>query len=213
MHDSSYHPVPVHLFHYHLVTSRVREVEARYIGKLGFDLVARHGRIGEDLQSYEAGISWAELDALGFKLRLSELELGAVNVVVQPGQWPLPRVDHLGLALDDDEFERAIARAEDAQLRVQEHGGRRTFVSTNAGYRLELHPPRDWIDDLLGQADRLRLLELHLRSDDPEGKAEAMAQLLDCERIGADVEVGETLVRFTPGGPQGRPELEAEMFV
>jgi catechol 2,3-dioxygenase-like lactoylglutathione lyase family enzyme len=213
MHDSSYHPVPVHLFHYHLVTSRVREVEARYIGKLGFDLVARHGRIGEDLQSYEAGISWAELDALGFKLRLSELELGAVNVVVQPGQWPIPRVDHLGLALDDDEFERAIARAEDAQLRVQEHGGRRTFVSTNAGYRLELHPPRDWIDDLLGQSDRLRLSELHLKSDDPEGKAEAMAQLLDCERIGADVEVGETLVRFTPGGPQGRPELEAEMFV
>jgi len=213
MHDSSYHPVPVHLFHYHLVTSRVREVEARYIGKLGFDLVARHGRIGEDLQSYEAGISWAELDALGFKLRLSELELGAVNVVVQPGQWPLPRVDHLGLALDDDEFERAIARAEDAQLRVQEHGGRRTFVSTNAGYRLELHPPRDWIDDLLGQADRLRLSELHLKSDDPEVKAEAMAQMLDCERIGADVEIGETLVRFTPGGPQGRPELQAEMFV
>jgi catechol 2,3-dioxygenase-like lactoylglutathione lyase family enzyme len=213
MHDSSYHPVPVHLFHYHLVTSRVREVEARYIGKLGFDLVARHGRIGEDLQSYEAGISWAELDALGFKLRLSELELGAVNVVVQPGQWPLPRVDHLGLALDDDEFERAIARAEDAQLRVQEHGGRRTFVSTNAGYRLELHPPRDWIDDLLGQADRLRLSELHLKSDDPEGKAEATARILDCERIGTDVEVGETLVRFTPGGPQGRPKLEAEMFV
>ncbi len=205
--------MPVHLFHYHLVTSRVREVEARYIGKLGFDLVARHGRIGEDLQSYEAGISWAELDALGFKLRLSELELGAVNVVVQPGQWPLPRVDHLGLALDDDEFERAIARAEDAQLRVQAHGGRRTFVSTNAGYRLELHPPRDWIDDLLGQADRLRLSELHLKSDDPEVKAEAMAQMLDCERIGADVEIGETLVRFTPGGPQGRPELQAEMFV
>jgi hypothetical protein len=213
MHDSSYHPMPVHLFHYHLVTSRVREVEARYIGKLGFDLVARHGRIGEDLQSYEAGISWAELDALGFKLRLSELELGAVNVVVQPGQWPLPRVDHLGLALDDDEFERAIARAEDAHLRVQEHGGRRTFVSTNAGYRLELHPPRNWIDDLVGQADRLRLSELHLKSDDPEGKADALAQMLDCERIGADVEVGETLVRFTPGGPQGRPELEAEMFV
>jgi len=203
----------VHLFHYHLVTSRVREVEARYIGKLGFDLVARHGRIGEDLQSYEAGISWAELDALGFKLRLSELELGAVNVVVQPGQWPLPRVDHLGLALDDEEFERAIARAEDAQLRVQEHGGRRTFVSTNTGYRLELHPPRDWIDDLLGQADRLRISELHLKADGPEGKAEALAQMLDCERIGADVEIGETLVRFTPGGPQGRPELEAEMFV
>ena len=201
------------LFHYHLVTSKVREVEARYIGKLGFDLVARHGRIGEDLRSYEPGISWTELDALGFKLRLSELELGAVNVVVQPGQWPLPRVDHLGLALDEEEFDRTLSRAEDASLRVQEHGGRRTFVSTNAGYRLELHPPRDWIDELLGQTERLRLAELHLKADDPEAKARGLAELLDCERIGADVEVGDTLVRFTPGGPQGRPELEAEMFV
>src|SRR3954462_5808831 len=196
---------PVHLFHYHLVTSRVREVEARYIGKLGFDLVARHGRIGEDLTSYESGVSWTELDALGFKLRLSELELGAVNVVVQPGQWPLPRVDHLGLALDHDEFEEAITRAEEAELRVQEHGGRRTFVSTNAGYRLELHPPRDWIEDLLEGSDRLRLSELHLRADAPEAKADALAHLREVDRIGPDVEIGETLVRFVPGGPQGRP--------
>src|SRR5581483_3436784 len=64
----------VHLFHYHLVTSRVREVEARYVGKLAFGLVARHGRIGEDLTSYEPGVSWSELDAMGFKLRLTELE-------------------------------------------------------------------------------------------------------------------------------------------
>ena len=203
----------MYLFHYHLVTSRVREVEARYIGKLGFNLVARHGRVGEDLTSYEPGVSWSELDASGFKLRLTELERGAVNVVVQPGQWPLPRVDHLGLSLDEEEFERALARAEESSLRVQEHGGRRTFVSTNAGYRLELHPPRDWIDDLIGQADRLRLSEVHLKSDDPLGKADALAHILDCERIGPEVEVGETLVRFTPGGPQGRPELEAEMFV
>ena len=202
----------MHLFHYHLVTSRVREVEARYLGKLGFDLIARHGRIGEELTSYEPGVSWAELDAIGFKLRLSEVELGSVNVVVQPGQWPHPRVDHLGLALDDDEFDATLERAEDAGLRVQEHGGRRTFVSTNAGYRLELHPPRDWIDALLEQGDRLRLSELHLRADDPEAKARALADLLDCERDGGDVEVGETLVRFIPGGPQGRPELHGEAF-
>ena len=88
------------LFHYHLVTSRVREVEARYVGKLAFGLVARHGRIGEEYQSFEAGVSWEELDKIGFKLRLSELERGAVNVVVQPGQWELPRLDHFGLAFD-----------------------------------------------------------------------------------------------------------------
>jgi hypothetical protein len=210
--DSSYDAGPVYFFHYHLVTSRVREVEARYIGKLGFDLVARHGRVGEDMRSFEPGVSWAELDMLGFKLRLAELERGAVNVVVQPGQWELPRVDHLGLALDDDEFDGALARAEEASLRVQEHGGRRTFVSTNAGYRLELHPPRDWIDELLAQGAQFQLTELHLKADDPEEKARALADILDCERIGTEVEIGETLVRFTPGGPQGRPELEAEMF-
>ena len=179
---------PVQLFHYHLVTSRVREVEARYIGKLGFDLVARYGRIGEELTSYEPGVSWEELDAMGFKLRLTELERGAVNVVVQPGQWPVPRVDHLGFALDEDEFQPCSgARRADADLRVQEHGGRRTFVSTNAGYRLEIHPPRDWIEDLLGQGDELSLSELHLKPDDPRAKAEALAQICStASRDGAE---------------------------
>ena len=201
------------LVHSHLVTSRVREVEARYIGKLAFDLVARHGRIGEDLTSYEPGIAWNELDAMGFKLRLTELEKGAVNVVVQPGQWPTPRVDHLGFVLDEDEFEIALARAEQAELRVQEHGGRRTFVSTNAGYRLELHPPREWIDELLAQGDELSLSELHLKADDPATKAKALALVLGAERDGDSVEIGDTIVRFVHGGPQGRPELFGELFV
>jgi hypothetical protein len=158
-------------------------------------------------------VSWTELDAIGFKLRLTELEKGAVNVVVQPGQWPTPRVDHVGLVLDEDEFETALKRAERNDLRVQEHGGRRTFVSTNAGYRLELHPPREWIDELLAQRDELQLSELHLKADDPAGKAKALAQILDLERDGSDVEVGETVVRFVRGGPQGRPELFGELFI
>jgi len=203
----------VHLFHYHLVTSRVREVEARYIGKLAFVLVARHGRIGEELTSYEAGVAWSELDALGFKLRLTELEKGAVNVVVQPGQWPTPRVDHLGFVLDDDAFAATLARAERHDLRIQEHGGRRTFVSTNAGYRLELHPPREWIEELIAAEDVLRLAELQLRTDDPPGKAAALAELLDLGADDATVEIGDTVVRFVGGGPQGRPELHAELFV
>ena len=203
----------MHLFHYHLVTSELRDVEARYIGKLGFDLVARYGRVGDDHVSVEAGTSWEQLDHDGFKLRLSELERGAVNVVIQPGHWRLPRVDHLGVALDEDEFQEVLARAAQWNLRVQEHGGRRTFVSTNAGYRLELHPPRDWIDDLLEGGGRLRLSELHMKADDPEAKAAGLAEVLDCEPLGSDVEIGETLVRFVPGGPQGRPELHAELFV
>jgi catechol 2,3-dioxygenase-like lactoylglutathione lyase family enzyme len=202
----------VHLFHYHLVTSRVRDVEARYIGKLGFDLVARHGRIGEDTTSFEAGYGWEDLDRLGFKLRLSELERGAVNVVVQPGQWDLPRVDHLGLALDEDDFEAVLERARVRDLRLQAHGGRRTFVFTNAGYRLELHPPRDWLDDLLANSAELKLAELQLLADDPPLKAATLGELLDVAYTEDTASVGETLVRFVGGGPQGRPQLHAELF-
>ena len=141
----------MHLFHYHLVTSELRSVEARYLGRLGFDLVARYGRVGDDHVSVDPGTSWEQLDHDGFKLRLTELERGAVNVVIQPGHWRLPRVDHLGVALDEDEFQEVLARAAQWNLRVQEHGDRRTFVATNAGYRIEVHPPRDWIDELLAE--------------------------------------------------------------
>ena len=201
------------LFHYHLVTRKAREVEARYVAKLGFELVARHGRIGDEPASFEPGISWEELDARGFRLRLSELERGAVNVVVQPGQWTLPRVDHLGIVLDEDEFAEALERAAARGLRVQERSGRRTFVATGAGYRLELHPPRDWIEELLENYEELRLAELHLLADDPEGKARALGALLDLDARRDSVELGETVVRFLPGGPAGRPELHAELFL
>ena len=201
------------LFHYHLVTSRVRQVEARYVGKLAFELVARHGRIGDEYQSFEPGISWEALDRMGFKLRLSELERGAVNVVVQPGQWDLPRVDHLGIAFDEDEFADVLDRAVERELRIQAHGGRRTFIATNAGYRLEVHPPRDWLDALLGSTGDLMLGELQLLADEPEAKAVVLAELLATERDGTSVQVGESVVRFLPGGPQGRPQLQAELFV
>jgi hypothetical protein len=202
----------VRVFHYHLVTSQLRDVEARYLGRLGFHLVARHGRIGENHRSFESGTSWEELDRTGFKLRLSEIERGAVNVVIQPGHWRIPRVDHIGLSLDEDEFEEVLARATGWKLRVQEHAGRRTFVATNAGYRLEIHPPRDWIEDLLADEDDLRLAELHLRADDPRDKAEAMGALLGLPVAGTEVDVEGTVMRFVPGGPEGRPELNGELF-
>ncbi len=200
------------LFHYHLVTSELRDVEARYLGKLGFNLVARHGRVGDDHVSVEPGVSWEKLDEDGFKLRLSELERGAVNVVVQPGHWRVPRVDHVGVALDEEEFQAVLARATQWNLRVQEHGGRRTFVATNAGYRIEIHPPREWIDDLLSEREQLHLTELQLRADEPAAKAGALADILGVELQANSVLVGETVVTFLAGGPEGRPELHGERF-
>jgi hypothetical protein len=202
----------VQVFHYHLVTSELRDVEARYLGKLGFELVARYGRIGDEHVAVDPGTSWQKLDHDGFKLRLSELERGAVNVVIQPGHWRIPRVDHIGVALDEQEFQDVLARAMQWNLRVQEHGGRRTFVATNAGYRLEIHPPREWIDELLEEGGGFRLTELQLQADEPELKAGALADLLGLEMRDDAVVVGDTLVRFLRGGPEGRPELSGERF-
>ena len=200
------------LFHYHLVTSQLRDVEARYLGKLGFDLVARYGRIGEEHVAVEAGVSWEKLDHDGFKLRLSELELGAVNVVVQPGHWRGPRVDHIGVALDEEEFQEVLGRAAQWNLRVQEHGGRRTFVATIVGYRIEIHPPRDWIDELLSERAALRLTELQLRADEPDAKAGALADILGVQLEESSVLIGDAVVTFLAGGPEGRPELIGERF-
>jgi catechol 2,3-dioxygenase-like lactoylglutathione lyase family enzyme len=202
----------VHLFHYHLVTSKVRDVEARYIAKLGFRLVARYGRIGDEQTSYEAGVPWEELDRLGFRLRLSELERGAVNVVVQPGQWDLPRIDHVGFALDEDEYDEALERAQRMELRVQEYPGRRTFVATGAGYRVEIHPPRDWIEEILDESRTMRIAGLRLKSEDPAAQAAALARLLDAVMDEDTVQVGDAFVRFVEGGPPGRPQLDGELF-
>jgi hypothetical protein len=202
----------VQLFHYHLVTSELRDVEARYLGKLGFNLVARYGRVGDEHVAVESGVPWEKLDRDGFKLRLSELELGAVNVVVQPGHWRTPRVDHIGVALDEDEFQAVLTRASQWNLRVQEHGGRRTFVATNAGYRIEVHPPREWIDDLLSEREELKLMELQLRADEPGAKAGALADILGARLEESSVLVGDTVVTFVAGGPEGRPELYGERF-
>ena len=200
------------LFHYHLVTSKVREVEARYVGKLGFKMIARYGRIGDEQVSYEAGTSWEELDRIGFKLRLTELERGAVNVVVQPGQWEVPRVDHLGVALDDEEFLYTLDRATQLGLGVQEFPGRRTFIATDAGYRLEVHPQRDWIDDLLAESATMRLAELQLRADRPDEKLAGLVRVLDADGDDSYARLGDTVVRFLPDGPRGRPELYGELF-
>jgi hypothetical protein len=95
---------------------------------------------------------------------------------------------------------------------ARDHPGKRTFIATDAGYRLEVHPPREWIEDALEQADDLALAEIHLRAESPKAKARALAEVLELEREDGEVMVGETLVRFLPGGPEGRPELAGEVL-
>ena len=184
----------------------MRALEARYLGKLGLRLVARYGRIGEERCAYEPGIPWEALDRIGFRARETELERAGVNVVVQTGQWPHPRLDHLGIVGDERALGELLRRAERRGLATQPlAGGRRTSVATGAGLRLEV---------ALGEedADGPALAELHLRTDAPAARARALASLLGTKADGARLEVGGTLLRFVAGGPRGRPELWAERF-
>ena len=196
----------VKLFHYHLVTSQRARRWRRGTSASSRSTSSRATAGSATSTSRSSpGVSWEELDRIGFKLRLTELERGAVNVVVQPGQWELPRVDHLGLALDEDEFADVVDRAVEQELRVQAHGGRRTFIATNAGYRLEVHPPREWLDELLEPSDVLQLTELQLLADEPEAKAAVLAELLDTEQDGTSVD-GRRLDRpLHPRRPAGTP--------
>ena len=198
----------VHLFHYHLVTSELRDVEARYLGKLGFELVARYGRIGDEHVAVEPGRLLGEA-------RPGRVQAPAVRAGARRGQRRRPAGPladpagrpHRRRARRGRLPGRCSARATQWNLRVQEHGGRRTFVATNAGYRLEIHPPREWIDELLEAGGELRLAELQLRADEPATKAGALADLLGLEATRRRGAGRRTLVPFLAGGPEGRPEL------
>jgi hypothetical protein len=41
----------------------------------------------------------------------------------------------------------------------------------------------------------------------------ALSEILGVDRLDTDVLVGDTLVRFEAGGPEGRPELVAEVLL
>jgi hypothetical protein len=191
----------VQLFHYHLTTSRVREHEDRYVEELGFRLVARYGSLAGEPIAAGPERAWDELDRLGFRHRLTELEREGVNVVVQPGRWEPPLVDHVGVLAREPELELVRARAASQGLTVQDRNGRRTFVATGAGYRLELRT------DL---ACTVEPFEVDLAAADPAAAASALGRLLDVEPRRGAIALGAGVVRFLPGGPTGRPRFAGE---
>src|SRR5262249_59410608 len=137
---------------------------------------------------------------------------GGDTSVVGRGRGRRPGLDRLGVVLEEDDFQAVLTGAAPGNVPVQERGAGRTFVSTTAGYRIEVHPPREWIDELLEASNEFRLDELQVKVDRPEQKAGVLADILGLQLLADSVELGDTLVRFLPGGPEGRPELYAERF-
>jgi hypothetical protein len=191
----------VRFFHYHLATSRPREHEERYLTELGFALVARYGTLAGEPIAAGPDRGWSELDELGFRLRLTELERDGVNVVVQPGRWEPPLVDHVGVFASETEVEAVLGRGRAAGRTVQERNGRRTFVATGVGYRIEL---RSELDVAVAP------FEVTLAAAEPGAAAAALGLLLDVEPERDELRLGSGRVRFQPGGPSGRPRFVGE---
>lgn len=191
------------LFHWHLLTSQAREEERRYVDELGFALVARYGTLAGEQAAPGPERSWEELDELGFRHRLTELERDGVNVVVQPGRTEPPLVDHVGVLVGVDDLELVLRRAAERGRRIQQRGGKRTFVATGAGYRLELRTDR---------AEPSAPFEVELAADDPAAKLDALAALLGVPAEVGALTLGTGTLRFLPGGPSGRPRLAGELL-
>ena len=195
--------------------SELRDVEARYVGQArlrprrALRADRRRARLGR------AGVVLGEArPATGFKLRLSELERGAVNVVVQPGHWRVPRIDHLGVALDEDDFEAVLGRA--MQMEPARAGARRAAHVRRDERRLPARDPP------AARVDRRAARRTGTSSTSPScscGRTSRRPRrvrsrdLLGLEaRRTTRCEVGETLVRFVagrPGGPTRAVRLSA----
>ena len=193
--------------------AQIRDLEARYVGKLGFrpDRPLRPHRRDTTSRSSRA--------PRGSELDRDRVQAPPVGAPARRGQrrppaGPLadPRLDHSASRSTRTISQALIERAASWHLPVQERGRRRTFVTTNTGYRVEVHPPRDWIDDLLGESDELscRAAAAHRPSGEPGGRPRRASSAADLDRD--PVEIGDTIVRFVPGGPEGRPELHGERF-
>ena len=190
------------LFHVHLLTTDVAAAEQQHLAA-GFAVLQRTGRIGGEPVSFDESVGWDELEHRGFRLRLVSLGRAGVEVVLQPGRWVAPRVDHLGVLVTPAETKAVLGRAEARGLAVQARGNARTFVSTGAGYRLELRPAEL-------SPPPAQPLHVHLATADPAAAAAAVAVLIGVEARDGAVELGHGVVRFHPGGPESRPALTVQ---
>ena len=145
-------------------------------------------------------MSWEELQRRKVRLRLVELERGAVNVVLMRSRFPEIRLGQLGLVINEVERERILGRAKADGIRVRDHDFR-WLLATGQRFDLELssaerHP---YGDD--ARADLC--LDRKIGCGDPSAVNQLFASLLGrepCEQI-----------RFLDG-PSAYAELRSATF-
>ncbi|WP_158056647.1 hypothetical protein [Halorussus halophilus] len=160
------------LFHLHFNTPAVASAR-RALADHGVPLRQKFGHV-----SGESVVLAPDDEAPeDFRLRLQSHRRGYVDVTLAPGTRP--HFDHLGVCTS--EFDRVVARAEDVGWSVRDTDGRRPFVMTPWGFRVEVHRDGSDLESSLGDWDSGHLTEVELRVSDPD---EVLAGL---ERVFGDL--------------------------
>jgi hypothetical protein len=157
-------PTPsTRLFHLHYNTPNVDGLEAA-LADVGIPL---HRRFGWDDGAFTS-LTADEPVPTAWKLRLETLQTGAVTLTLAPGRQF--RFDHLGIVTTTfDTIVDRVRRTEDWSIRDTD--GRRPFVMTPWGFRVELHPDDGAVASELGSWERAQLSEVRLVVPAPEADA------------------------------------------
>jgi hypothetical protein len=172
------------LFHVHFEVSDVPAVETE-LERDGFALRARFAYVGREPRRFEPG---EPLD--GARLRLSELEQGAVNVVLMPSRFPERRLGHFGVTADTKEHAAVLERATELGLRAKPHEVR-SFVELDRQLQLEISDAGRYRYGA-EQLDALRIERLEVACANPDGASARLRSL-----VGADV-AGQVAFRRGP---------------
>jgi hypothetical protein len=158
------------LFHVHFEVDDVPRAEAE-LARDGFALRARFAYVGREARRFEPD---EPLD--GARLRLSELEQGAVNVVLMPSRFPERRLGHFGIAADPSEHVAVLERAAGLGLRSNPDEVR-SFVELDRQLRLEVSDARRYAYTD-AQLSARRIERLVVACANPEEAAERLRGLV-----------------------------------
>lgn len=150
---------PTRLFHLHFNTPDVNRAETE-LDAHGLPPYRRFGQVDGEFHALDA----ADPIPDDFRLRLQNAQRGYVNVTIAPGRKP--HFDHLGLCTTA--FDEICDRAVEADWSVRDRDGRRTFVMTPWGFRVELHPDGSDVETDLGAWDDTRFERVELTVPDPD---------------------------------------------
>lgn len=191
------HSPTTRLFHLHYNTPDVDGLEAA-LADVGLPL---HRRFGWDEGEFTS-LGPDERRPAAWRLRLETLQRGAVNLTLAPGRRF--RFDHLGVVTSDfDHVVDRVSASDDWSIRDPD--GRRPFVMTPWGFRVETHPVDGDVASELGSWETARLLDVRLVV--PTGATAAVKSGLEAvfgSIQGLSVEGGDveraTVPAFTIGG-------------